>query len=159
MWEAIRRGTIAALGSDDCRYSVQEKAAKSMWDAIPGFSEIGATLPLMLTEGIAAGRITWNQLASVCAEGPARYFGMYPRKGALLVGSDADLVIVDPAERWRIGDDTPMSGADYSIYAGREIVGRPTMTISRGRLVTERGRLLEANGGRYVDSGTPAGVS
>jgi dihydroorotase-like cyclic amidohydrolase len=159
MWEAIRRGTISALGSDDCRYSVAEKAAKSIWDVIPGFSEIGATLPLMLTEGIAAGRISWIQLASIGAEGPARCFGMYPKKGALLVGSDADLVVVDPQERWRIGVETPMSGADYSIYSGREIIGRPTMTISRGRLVMERGRVLEPGGGRYVASGETAEIS
>ena len=123
-----------------------------MWDAIPGVSEIGATLPIMLSEGVAAGRISWLELARVTAENAARRFALYPRKGALLVGSDGDVVVVDPDERWTLGADTPLSGATFSMYAGRQVVGRPKLTISRGRVIAEEGRLVASDGGRYVET-------
>jgi dihydropyrimidinase len=155
LWNGIRRGLVEAVGSDNCRYCIAEKRDTSMWDAIPGVSEIGATLPIMLTEGIAARRIDWGQLARVVAENAARRFALYPRKGALLVGSDGDVVVVDPAERWTLGAETPLSGATSSIYHGREVVGRPKLTISRGRVIAEEGRAGARGGGRYVERGTP----
>lgn len=158
MWDAIRRGTIELVGSDNCRYSLAEKESRTLWDAIPGFSEIGATLPILLTEGIASHRIGWVDLARIGAENAARRFGMYPRKGALVLGSDGDVVVVDPNERWRLGVDIPLSGADFSIYEGREVVGRPELTVSRGRVVAQEGRVLARGGGCYVPSGEPAPV-
>jgi dihydroorotase-like cyclic amidohydrolase len=152
LWQGIQRGLIEAVGSDNCRYCIAEKRDRDMWDAIPGVSEIGATLPIMLSEGIAAGRLSWTGLARVVAENAARRFALYPRKGALLVGSDGDVVVVDPDERWTLGADTPLSGASFSIYAGREVVGRPTLTVSRGRVIAEEGQLVERGGGRYVET-------
>lgn len=155
MMTALRRGSIEIVGSDNCRYSLAEKRAKTMWDAIPGISEIGATLPLLLTEGVAAGRLTWEELARVGASNAARRFGLYPRKGILRVGSDADVVVVDPEEHWRLGVDVPLSGADFSIYEGREVTGRPKLTIVRGRIAAAEGQVLVHGGGRYVGSGEP----
>jgi dihydroorotase-like cyclic amidohydrolase len=156
LWASIGRGVIRAVGSDNCRYPRAEKH-DDVWTAIPGISEIGATLPLLLTEGIHAGRISWTDLARIGAEGAARAFGMYPRKGVLAVGSDADVVVVDPHERWTLGTDVPLSGADWSIYEGREVVGRPVLTVSRGRVVAERGALVARGGGAYVASGRAVG--
>lgn len=158
LWDAIRRGSIEAVGSDNCRYCLAEKQMKGLWDAIPGVSEIGATLPIMLTEGIAAGRLTWTELARVVAENAARRFALYPRKGALLVGSDGDVAVVDPDERWTLGADVPLSGAEFSMYEGREVVGRPKLTVLRGRVIAEEGRCVDGGGGRYVDTGEPLPV-
>ncbi len=155
LWSAMRRGSIEIVGSDNCRYCLAEKEARSMWDAIPGVSEIGATLAILLTEGVAKGRLSWNELAVVGAENAARRFGMFPRKGALTVGSDGDVVVIDPEARWTLGKDVPLSGADYSMYEGREVTGRPWLTVSRGRVVAERGESTVAGGGRYVGSGAP----
>lgn len=152
MWSALRRGSIEIVGSDNCRYCLAEKQTKSLWDAIPGVSEIGATVAVLLTEGVAKGRLNWKQLARIGAENAARRFGMYPRKGALRIGSDGDVVVVDPQARWRLGSDVPLSGADFSMYEGREAVGRPWLTVSRGRVVAERGASTVAGGGRYVSN-------
>lgn len=150
LWTAIGRDVVEVVGSDNCRYGWDEKQ-DGVWDSIPGISEIGATLPLLITEGIATGRLTWTGLSKITSEVGARSFGMYPRKGALVVGADADLVVVDPDERWTLGKDTPLSGADWSIYEGREVIGRPIVTICRGRVVAERGTVLEHGGGTYID--------
>ena len=122
LWSAIRRGSIEAVGSDNCRYCLAEKRDRDMWDAIPGVSEIGATLPIMLTEGIAAGRLSWTGLALVVAENAARRFALYPRKGALLVGSDGDVVVVDPDERWTLGADGAPVRRVFDVRR-REVVG------------------------------------
>jgi dihydropyrimidinase len=158
MWDGLRRGTIEAVGSDNCRYCLAEKQDRDLWDAIPGVSEIGATLPILLTEGIAAGRISWTQLARVSAENAARRFALYPRKGVLALGSDGDVVVVDPHERWILGADTPLSGANFSMYEGRQVIGRPKLTISRGRIIAEDGRAIGHGGGRYVETASAASV-
>jgi dihydroorotase-like cyclic amidohydrolase len=152
LWQGISRGLIEAVGSDNCRYCIAEKRDRNMWDAIPGVSEIGATLPIMLSEGVATGRISWLELARATAENAARRFALYPRKGALLVGSDGDVVVVDPDERWTLGADSPLSGATFSMYAGRAVVGRPKLTISRGRVIAEEGQVVASGGGRYVET-------
>jgi dihydropyrimidinase len=153
LWTAIDDGAVTAVGSDNCRYPLSQKQGKSIWEAIPGISEIGATLPLLITEGVRGRRLDWTALAGLTAEAPARAFGMFPRKGVLAPGSDADIVVVNPDERWVLGADVPLSGADWSIYEGREVFGRPMLTISRGRIVSEQGRLLASSGGRYVADG------
>ncbi|MCU1529846.1 MAG: amidohydrolase family protein [Frondihabitans sp.] len=158
MWSALGRGSIEIVGSDNCRYCLAEKRAKSMWDAIPGVSEIGATLAILLTEGVAKGRLSWEELARVAAENAARRFGMYPKKGALMVGADGDVVVVDPQARWRLGSTVPLSGADFSMYEGREAIGRPWLTVSRGRVVAEHGASTVVGGGQYVSSGALVSV-
>ena len=154
MWRAIRRGSISVLGSDNCRFTPAEKDTKSLWDAIPGFSEIFASLPLMLTHGIAEGRVDWVTLAATMATNPAKCFAMYPHKGEIRVGGDADFVVVDPAERWILSSSDLPNGVESSIYEGREMVGRHRLTIRRGEVIAERGWTADA-GGRYVES--PAG--
>lgn len=151
LWHGIRAGIVDVIGSDNCRYNSVEKQTKSMWDAIPGFSEIFATLPLMLTHGIAVGRIDWLTLAALTAENPARRFAMYPKKGVLQVGADADLVVVDPTKRWVLRANELRLGLEASIYDGMEMVGRPMMTVRRGDVIAEVGSVAD-RGGRYVES-------
>lgn len=160
LWRGIERGTIEIVGSDNCRYCLAEKQAKDMWDVIPGVSEIGATLPILLSEGVAAGRIGWGDLARIGAENAARRFGMYPKKGVLRVGSDGDVTVVDPDERWTLTASTPLSGADWSMYQGRVVRGRPKLTVVRGRVIACDGELVVSpGGGRYAaQSPGPAGV-
>ncbi len=151
MWRALRRGSISVLGSDNCRFTPEEKAGKSLWDAIPGFSEAFASLPLMLTHGIAEGRIDWPTLAAVMAGNPARCFAMSPQKGELRLGSDADFVVVDPEERWVFGPSELPPEAEASIYEGRTMIGRPRLTVRRGDVIAEGGWVAEG-GGHYVES-------
>lgn len=157
MWRALRRGSISVLGSDNCRFRTEEKSEKSLWDAIPGFSEAFASLPLMLTHGIAEGRTDWQTLARVMAANPAMCFAMSPQKGELRVGSDADLVVIDPDERWVLGQSELPPEAEASIYEGRTMIGRPRLTVRRGEVIAE-GAWAADGGGRYVES-APSGRS
>ena len=103
-------------------------------------------------EGVASGRISWLELARATAENAARRFALYPRKGALLVGSDGDVVVVDPDERWTLGADTPLSGASFSMYAGREVVGRPKLDDLARPRDRGGGAAVASGGGRYVET-------
>ena len=151
LWGGIKRGSIEIVGSDNCRYLLAEKQAKDMWDAIPGVSEIGATLTILLSEGISTGRIGWLDLARIGAENAARRFGMYPKKGTLTTGADADITVIDPDEHWNLSASTPLSGADWSMYEGRPVQGRPKLTIVRGRVVAADGKVIvPPGGGQYA---------
>ncbi len=158
LWSGLVDGTHEAIGSDDCgTYTRAEKLAKDFWDAIPGFSDMAVTPTLVHSEGVREGRLTWQQMTSLLSAGPARYYGMFPRKGVLRVGSDADLMVFDPEEEWVITPEALNYTSDFSIYEGRHAVGRPVTTISRGTVVMDRGEIVgEAGHGRYVTTGTVA---
>ena len=93
----------------------------------------------MVTEGIKRNRITFEDMARLCAENPARLFGMYPRKGILSPGSDADIVIIDPEKEWTLGLKTCKSASDFSVWEGRKVKGKAIKTFVRGKLAAENG--------------------
>ena len=106
---------------------------------------------LLYSEGVAQGRITLERLVNLVSAGPAKALGIYPRKGAIAVGSDADLVLLDPACQWTISADTLHMATDFNPYEGRKVVGRSVMTLSRGRVVFDKGRFCGEEGwGRFV---------
>jgi dihydropyrimidinase len=160
LWQALADGTHEVVGSDDCgTYTRREKMAKDFWDAIPGFSDMAVTPTLLASEGVRAGRLTWEQMSRILSANPATYYGMFPKKGVIRVGSDADLMIFDPDEEWEISGEALNYTSDFSIYEGRKAVGRPITTIVRGLPVMERGEIVAPIGhGTYVPNGTPAEV-
>ena len=155
LWRGLREGIHSAVGSDDCgTYTRAEKMAKDFWDAIPGFSDMAATPTLVYSEGVRTGRIDLGDMTQLLSANPAKLYGMFPKKGVLRVGSDADLMIFDQDERWTLSPEALNYTSDFSIYAGRQAVGRPVTTIVRGQVAVDRGEVLAAEGsGRYVTSG------
>jgi dihydroorotase-like cyclic amidohydrolase len=125
--------------------------AEALWEALldgtGGFPGLQTWLPLMLDQ-VAKGRWTLVDLIRCCAEAPARLFGLYPRKGALEPGSDADLVIVDPARTITIDNNSQLSRARVTPFAGRVVTGIPVLTMVRGQVVMRDGAL----------TGTPRGA-
>jgi dihydropyrimidinase len=116
---------------------------------IPGLE---TALPLLATEGVAAGRLTWSQLVNLTSTNPARIFGLYPRKGALRPGSDADVVIFDPRPESTIKASNLHNIAGYTPYENRPVRGRVRFTISRGQIVFKGGEFLGQRGaGRFVE--------
>lgn len=108
-------------------------------------------LPVMLSEGVNKGRITLEKVVEVCSTNPARVFGIYPQKGALAVGSDADIVLIDLNKKVKVNWDMLHSRCDWNIYDGWEFTGWPVMTILRGRVVVEEGKVKAEKGtGRYL---------
>jgi dihydropyrimidinase/dihydroorotase len=155
LWQGLRDGVVDYAGTDHCPHKkpFKEKEAGKygdMWEAIPGDNNgIEYFLPAMMSEGVNEGRISMERVVEVCAENNARRWGLYPRKGALVEGADADLVIVDLEKSAVVGDDfyhTMEPG--YSTFHGDELTGLPTHTIVGGEVVVAAGELQVEKGGR-----------
>jgi len=119
---------------------------------VPGGNNgIEVRLPLLFSEGVAKGRMSVNRFVEVSSTAPARLFGLYPRKGVIAPGSDADLVLINPDLRWtpRLAD--LHSDCDYSLWDGWEFHGYPVMTILRGQVLVEQGKWVGPSGaGQFV---------
>src|SRR6266536_1073339 len=125
LWEALRAGHIDCIGTDhvDWGMSRDQMDKGNVWETSSGFpSRVEAYLPVMLTE-VHKGKISLEKLVQVCCENPARIFGLYPKKGAIGVGSDADLVIVDLERTAKVTQDIIYSSAGWSIWEGKELKG------------------------------------
>jgi len=150
LWQGINEGTISCLGSDHC--STTKELKKDMWAQIQGMPGLDALLPVMLSEGVNRGKITLQKLVEVCCENNARVFGLYPKKGTLQVGSDADIVIVDLDKKARLSiSNSHYTLADYTPYEGWEIKGWPVLTMLRGNIIVQGGELKARPGlGKYI---------
>lgn len=169
LWRGLADGTIGCVGSDDCTYAAAAKVALLARDRdgapIPDFTRvvqgvpgIETRLPLLLSGGVGRGRLTLERVAALTSEGPARAFRCYPRKGAILPGSDADLVLVDMEREVTLSTAVLHGRADYCLYDGLRVRGWPATTIARGRVVVEDGEFLgERGAGRFVARAAAAG--
>lgn len=140
LWRALADGGIDAVGSDHvCRGASREQVLNpNVWEAISGFpSRVEAHLPLMLHHGVTQGRISMQRLVEVMSSNPAKIWGLYPRKGALQPGADADVVLVDMSKTITLSDDAVMSRAGWTLYAGQRLTGWPVATVLRGNVVAE----------------------
>ena len=159
-WAALRDGIIDCVGSDHvvARGTRAEMAAEGVWSRKKsGFpSRVECLLPVMLHEGVNKGRIGFGRLVEVCCEAPAKIFGIYPRKGAILPGSDADLVIVDLDKEVTVQDEMIHSRPGWSLLSGHTIKGWPVMTILRGKVIARwrdgapRAEVVGAPQGTYI---------
>jgi D-hydantoinase len=152
LWAGIANGTITCVGSDHSTvYPRQTKLSTDIWANIPGYPGMATLLPVLLSEGYHKGRLTLERIAAVLAYNNAVVYGLYPQKGAIQVGADADFAVVD-LEQTRIVDaDYLQSAADWSPYEGMALKGWPTMTILRGVPVMENGEILVPEGfGSYL---------
>jgi len=124
---------------------------KGVWEASPGVGVMGSVLPVMMTDGVSKGRITIEQLVKICSENPAKAFGMYPQKGVLSPGSDADIIIVDPDKEWVITRERMKSALEYCAFEGYRVKGKVLKTFVGGELVAQDGELVaKTPHGRYV---------
>ncbi|MBI4504686.1 MAG: amidohydrolase family protein [Chloroflexi bacterium] len=150
MWGGIRQGVIDCVGSDHTPFALADKerafAEGNIFDTPTGMPGIETMLPLLYSEGVRPGRISLPRLVEVLCEGPARVFGLYPQKGTIKVGSDADIVIVDPALEWTVRDEDLHNTARWSAFVGWRVVGKPVLSLLRGRLLLEGERLAAAPG-------------
>lgn len=144
LWKGIVDGTIDVVASDHAPKAKQR--TEDFFEAPYGSPQAETLLPLMYDAGVNTGRITLPRLTRLLSETPARIFGLYPRKGCLEVGSDADVVILDPRLQHTLSGKTQHSRAGYTLYEGRECLGGPWMTLQRGRVVLDRGQLVAKPG-------------
>jgi dihydropyrimidinase len=153
LWRGIADGSISVIGSDHCGFGREQKGTgggdfSKTPNGLPGME---ARLPVVYTEGVSKGRISVNRMVEVLSTNPARIFGLYPRKGSLLPGGDADLVIFDPHEEWPLGVDTLHSPVDWTPYEGMKVKGAVKTVVSRGKVIVQDREFRGAKGeGRYL---------
>jgi dihydropyrimidinase len=162
MWRGLRNGTFQIFSSDHAPYSMDERGKLSAGPTptfiqIPnGLPGIELRVPLLFSEGVGKGRIDINQFVALTATNPAKLYGLYPRKGTIAVGSDADIVLWDPKRKVTISHDLIHDGSDYTPYEGLEVTGWPVLTMVRGKVVVDDGVLVGAKGyGTYLPRTKP----
>ncbi len=150
-WEALRTGVITAMGTDHIPWTTAEKGEGDIWSLRPAFGSTGLMVPIMLSEGLNKGRITILDLAKLTSQAAAKAFGLYPLKGTLLVGSDADLMIVDPDAEWVVRSGELASKQGFSVYEGFPLKGKVLQTVVRGKVICDEGRMVaEVGHGRHI---------
>lgn len=142
MWSALRNGMVDTIGTDHVANRLDLKMGKGdIWTALAGFPGIATMLPVLLSRGVNQDRISIERVAEVTSYNTARIFGMYPKKGTIQPGSDADLTIVDLDLEQKVTPELLQSYSDYTIYDGHWLKGWPVMTLVRGRVVMEGGQV------------------
>jgi dihydropyrimidinase len=137
LWAGIRQRVVHTVCTDHAPWSLAAKLdpAHSLTNLRPGVENLQTMLPMLYSEGVRTDRITLGRLVEVTSTNAARLFGLYPRKGTLAVGSDADLVVFDPDLTRTVEGSMLKSKADYSVYEGWQVTGWPILTLRRGEIV------------------------
>lgn len=153
LWQACRDNEIDTIGSDHCsfRYRDQKSVGRDDFSMIPnGAPGVDVRPALIYTYGVQKGRISIEQMCRLLAENPARLYGMYPHKGTISVGSDADIVIWEKSWNFELTDWNQKTAADYSPFSGMRVGGRAAWVFLRGELVAVNGEVVNPNKGEYV---------
>jgi dihydropyrimidinase len=154
LWNAVRTDELSAISTDHCAFTWdgQKTLGKDDFSKIPnGGPGLENRLHMIHEFGARAGRISLNRMVELLATSPAKLFGLYPKKGTVAVGSDADLVIFDPERRHTITAANQHSKTDYNLYEGTEVTGTPEVVLLRGNVLVENDELVASPGiGQYV---------
>jgi dihydropyrimidinase len=153
LWRGLVGNDLQLVSTDHCPFCMKEKElGLEDFSKIPnGAPGVETRLMLLYDGGVRAGRISRSRWVEICSTAPAKIFGMYPKKGAVAPGSDADLVIWDPDKRVTLSHKTLHMRADYNPYEGRRVTGAAETVLSRGRVVVDKGSFTGAKGqGRYL---------
>lgn len=157
LWNALHKNHIQTIATDHCSFTLAQKEA-GRWD----FTHIPCGMPgvenrpvLIYHEGVLGQRITLEQMCLLLAENPAKLYGVYPQKGCLEPGSDADIVVWDPDYQWTIGVENQVSVSDYSPFEGKAVTGIAWQVYLRGQLTAQQGKVVQEGAGRYVARGKP----
>jgi dihydroorotase-like cyclic amidohydrolase len=151
LWRGVLDGTLTSVGTD-CQMYTRQAREGDFWDARVGLGPgMGTLLPAVYTAGVLGGRCTIEDLVRVLCENTARRFDLYPQKGVIAPGADADLVVLDPEGRRRVDAAALQSASGYSLYQDEVLAGWPAQVYVRGRLVFDGGEVLAGSpGGRHV---------
>ncbi len=162
LWAGLAAGEVNTVATDHCPFFFETQKTRGLHDfsRIPGGAPgIETRLALLYTHGVRAGRLSLQRWVEVCCTGPARRFGLAPRKGTLSVGADADVVLFDPERRVTLSYRTLHQNVDYTPYEGWEVQGWPVTVLSRGEVIVRDGRFVGAAGrGHFLRTeGLPGG--
>lgn len=149
LWTALNRGQIDCVATDHAPHSTEEQTRENVWEGVGGFIGVETLLPLLL-ECVSRGKMSLERLVQVSSENPARIYSLYPKKGSLEIGADADLVLVDLQAAYQLDSRDLHSKHPITPYDGWQVRGRPLATYVRGRCVFREGQLVCHPGGEMV---------
>ena len=157
LWNALRNGELQTVGSDQCSFNFkgQKELGLNDFSKIPnGGPHVEDRVSLIYSEGVHKGRLTLNQFVDVVSTRSAKLFGLFPRKGTIAVGSDADIVLFDPQQKRTLSVETHHMNVDYNPYEGMEVVGQPVSVLCRGEFVIRDKQFVGRIGsGQYLKRG------
>lgn len=160
LWAGINQGLVNVVATDHCPFKWEQKLmGKDDFSKIPnGHPAIENRMELLYSEGVHKRRITLNKFVEVACTNPAKIFGMFPRKGTIAVGSDADIVLFDPHEKHVLSASTHHMNVDYSAYEGWELTGKVKTVLLRGKVAIDKGKcLIEKGYGQFIKRNKLAG--
>jgi dihydropyrimidinase len=161
LWAGINQGLVNVVATDHCPFMwEQKKMGEKDFSKIPnGHPAVENRMELLFSEGVMKGRISLNKYVEVACTNPAKIFGMYPQKGTIAVGSDADIVIMDPNEQHTISAATHHMNVDYSGYEGWQVTGKVKTVLLRGRVAIDDNKcLLEKGYGKFIKRNKVNGI-
>lgn len=150
LWEGIRSGAVDTVVSDHACCGEEHKKDDDLWGSLPGFGGSSILYPVMLSEGCHKRGIPPERVAELVSANPARVFGLYPRKGAMMIGADADFAVVDMEKEQPITTELCQSAQDHTPFEGFMTKGWPTQTLVRGRIVFDNGRVADSMAGEFI---------
>jgi dihydropyrimidinase len=156
LWRAIARGEVDTYATDHTTWKLAQKTDPALdFASVPGgMSNVESLVGMLFSEGVQKGRVSLSRFVDLISTNPAKLFGMWPRKGTITVGSDADFTVIDPERRLKIESPRMQSSSDYDPFEGFEAVGWPVKTIVRGRVVVDGEELLaESTHGELIRRG------
>jgi dihydropyrimidinase len=160
LWKGLKDGEVSVVSTDTCTFTREQKAMwNGDWTKIPmGMPGLETLLPLTYTHGVLKDRITLDEMCRKLSTNPARLMGLYPRKGAIEVGADADLAIIHPTKTIRVDCETMETNADWSPFQNWDLAGFSRTTLSRGDVIVDDYRVVGKEGrGRWLHR-TPEGM-
>ncbi len=148
LWKGLNRGEVCVISTDTCTFTRDQKAMwKGDWTKIPmGLPGLETLLPIVYTHGVLADRLPLNRFVEKCCTNPAKIMGLYPRKGVLATGSDADLAIFDPKRQFNVDPTQMDTGADWNPYQGWSLAGAAETTFCRGKQIVADYQFVGENG-------------
>jgi dihydropyrimidinase len=161
LWEGLKNGEVCSVSTDTCTFTRKQKAMwKGDWTRIPmGMPGLETLLPIVYTHGVLKRRLTVNQFVDKCCTTPARVMGLYPRKGALQIGADADIAIIHPTKTLRVDWRKMQTNCDWSPFQGWKLAGFAEHTFCRGRQIVNNYKLVGRNGyGQFIPRANPGRV-
>ena len=161
LWAGINQGLVNVVATDHCPFMWQQKLmGEKDFSKIPnGHPAIENRMELLYSEGVHKGRISLNKYVEVACTNPARIFGMFPRKGTIAPGSDADIVLFDPLEQHTLSAATHHMHVDYSAYEGWEVTGKVKTVLLRGKVAIDNGKcLVEKGNGKFIPRNKVSGI-
>jgi dihydroorotase-like cyclic amidohydrolase len=150
LWEGIASGEVDTVVSDHACCMEEEKKDADLWGSLPGFGGSSLLYPTLLSEGFHKRNVPLTRISEIAAANPARHFGLFPQKGGITVGADADFAVIDLNETQTVTPELLQSAQKFTPFRGQKLKGWPSETIRRGEIMMRNSRVIGQAGGRYI---------